>query len=248
MKAPDIMTEQVRTVRADEPVAVALELLAAAEARHLPVVNARGELEGILSDRDLRGLLGRYDEDPERFAEAWNAASMRVGAVMTADPITVDPQADVEDIVGLFVEEKIGALPVVDTDRRVLGIITYIDVLRAWQREHEAIGVPVILPTTAALEDRALAGRGERRGVPLGMARRGGREARARGSRGRGEEGSRGARITIGAKKVTSKKAAPKSAPPKKVTPKKAAPKRAAPKRAAPKRAAPKRAAPARAR
>jgi hypothetical protein len=76
--------------------------------------------------------------------------------------------------VALLVDEKVGALPVVDSDRRVLGIITYIDVLTAWQREHEAIEVPALLPTTAELEDRALTGRGERHGVPAGMARRGG--------------------------------------------------------------------------
>lgn len=162
MKAPDIMTEEVRTVRADQPVSVALEMLSATESRHLPVVNRRGELEGILSDRDLRGLLGRYDADSEQFAAAWNKAHMPVSDVMTRDPITVDDAADVEEIVELFVDQKLGAVPVVDSDKHVLGIISYIDVLRAWQREHEATGVPGILPTTAELEDRARANEARR--------------------------------------------------------------------------------------
>src|SRR4051794_6737046 len=105
MKAPDIMTQDVQTVRASDPVSTALELLAATEARHLPVVNDEEELVGILSDRDLRGLLGRYDEDAERFGEVWNKARMPVAQVMTRDPIAVDDDADVEDIVGIFVDE-----------------------------------------------------------------------------------------------------------------------------------------------
>jgi CBS domain-containing membrane protein len=161
MKAPDVMTREARVIPADETIATALELLAATESRHLPVVGDDGELVGMLSDRDLRALLGRYDEDRASFAEAWNSARMPVRSAMTRNPIAVGDDADLEEVVELLIDQKVGALPVVDAEKKVLGIISYIDVLRAWQREHEAIEAPALLPTTAALRDRARGAQGD---------------------------------------------------------------------------------------
>lgn len=172
MKAPDIMTVEVRVIRADETIATALELLVAVEARHLPVVDEDDRLVGMLSDRDLRDLLCRYSENAIEFAEAWRHAQMPVADVMTRDPISVTDGADIEDVVELLLDNKVGAIPVVDDAKQVLGIISYIDVLRAWQREHESTEVPPLLPTTFEIRERARLAEGEwDGGAPVGATR-----------------------------------------------------------------------------
>jgi acetoin utilization protein AcuB len=53
---------------------------------------------------------------------------------MSSDVIFVEPETEVSDVVGLLLEHKVGALPVIRPDtREVVGIISYIDVLRALQ-------------------------------------------------------------------------------------------------------------------
>jgi hypothetical protein len=64
MRAPDIMITEVQVIRADETIATALELLAGADSRHLPVVDEEGELVGMLSDRDLRALPDAGEVEP----------------------------------------------------------------------------------------------------------------------------------------------------------------------------------------
>ena len=53
MIAADIMTDNPRTIRSTDPVSDAVDLLHSMNVRHLPVVDGRGQLIGMLSDRDL---------------------------------------------------------------------------------------------------------------------------------------------------------------------------------------------------
>lgn len=171
MKAPDIMTVEVRVIRADETLATALELLDAVEARHLPVVDEDDRLVGMLSDRDLCNVL-RRDEDPAASPEARSRARKPVVEVMTRDPISVTDGADIEDVVDLLIDSKVGAIPVVDDDRQVIGIISYVDVLRAWRRDQEATEVPALLPTTFEILDRSRLAQGHwDGGAPVGDTR-----------------------------------------------------------------------------
>jgi acetoin utilization protein AcuB len=57
---------------------------------------------------------------------------------MSSDVIAVEPEAELSDVIELLLEHKVGALPVVEPDtREVVGIISYIDVLRAIQDDLE---------------------------------------------------------------------------------------------------------------
>jgi len=58
---------------------------------------------------------------------------------MTTDPITVSPDDDLAEAVELLIEQKIGGIPVVDEAEGLVGIVTYVDVLRCFLnrlREH----------------------------------------------------------------------------------------------------------------
>ncbi len=133
MKAGDLMTANPVTVKPTTTIAEAWDLMTALEIRHLPVLE-NGRMVGIVSDRDLAVLdLGRlYTEEG---AEAVRRALARVVAeVMSTGVVQVEPGTELIDIVGLLIDHKVGALPVVHPDTgEVLGIVSYLDVLRELQ-------------------------------------------------------------------------------------------------------------------
>ncbi len=118
--AMDIMTSQVVSIRQTASVREALRTLDELDVRHLPVVDEHSELVGMLSDRDLQRLRRSHQ-------------SMRgpVSQVMSADLHVVSPTTDVSEIVDIMSENRIGAVPVVDADSHLAGIVSYVDVLRA---------------------------------------------------------------------------------------------------------------------
>jgi len=133
MIARDLMTPNPATVTPESTVAEAWDLMRELDVRHVPVVQD-GALVGMLSDRDLASL------DVARLFTAEGADALRrelatpVIKVMRSDVIFADPDTDVSDVVDLLVENKIGAVPVVRPDtRKVIGIVSYIDALRALQ-------------------------------------------------------------------------------------------------------------------
>jgi CBS domain-containing protein len=57
---------------------------------------------------------------------------MKVATVMTSKPITLMPEDELRDAVELLIEEKMGGIPVVDEEDGLVGIVTYVDVLRCY--------------------------------------------------------------------------------------------------------------------
>jgi acetoin utilization protein AcuB len=121
------------TVTPDTTVAEVWDLMRELDIRHVPVV-AGGALVGMLSDRDLAQL------DLPRLVTADGADRARellatpISALMTRDVVAIEPDLDVDEVIGLLVELKVGALPVIRPDtREVIGIVSYIDVLTALQ-------------------------------------------------------------------------------------------------------------------
>lgn len=124
--AVDLMTENPRTISQGASVADAIEVLEQLDIRHLPVVDDDDNLVGMLSDRDLRPLLGERDEeDPVRRARTL------VSDLMTSGVVSVTTDAEVSEIIELVLDNKIGAVPVVDGEGHVVGIVSYVDILRA---------------------------------------------------------------------------------------------------------------------
>jgi acetoin utilization protein AcuB len=138
MTARDLMTPKPVTVSPQTSFGEVWDLMRDMEIRHVPVVQA-GTLLGILSERDLARL------DVNRVLTVEGADALRrdlatpVVDVMSADVITVEPETTLSDVVAVFLESKVGALPVVEPSGEVVGIVSYIDVLRALQDGLERI-------------------------------------------------------------------------------------------------------------
>ena len=136
MQIDDIMTASPLTVRDDTTVGEAWETLKRLDVRHLPVVNADGELVGIVSDRDF----GTPPTPPlmaELLGTHLTPLDASISTIMTGTPLSVEPGDDVEDAIDVMVENKVGAVPVVDHEGRVVGIVSYLDVLRELRAQTE---------------------------------------------------------------------------------------------------------------
>jgi acetoin utilization protein AcuB len=97
--------------------------------RHLLVMN-EGKLVGMVTDRDLR----RPDvsHDPEGWKDFYNLDdSVHVRDVMTRKLESVAPTDPLSRAIDLFLDHRFGALPVIDDDGRLAGILSTHDVMRA---------------------------------------------------------------------------------------------------------------------
>lgn len=129
MKIVELMTKNPLVMTPGETVGQADELMTENRIRQLPVVEGSALL-GIITDRDVRSFLAESSlADPEDRAKALKT---KVRDVMTADPLTLAPDDDLRDAVELLVEDKIGGIPVVDEAEGLVGIVTYVDVLRCF--------------------------------------------------------------------------------------------------------------------
>lgn len=133
MIARDLMTPDPLTVTPKSTVAEAWDVMRDVAVRHVPVVD-RGALVGMLSDRDLAQV------DMVRLLRVEGADALReeletpIVEIMSSDVISVEPETEMSDVISLLLEHKIGAVPVVEPGtREVLGIISYVDLLRALQ-------------------------------------------------------------------------------------------------------------------
>jgi acetoin utilization protein AcuB len=127
----DIMTTEVVSVHYRQNVRHALAALYEHDIRQVPVVDDSGRVVAIVTDRDLREHVGpaaSRDEDPDLRASSLHDP---LEAVMTTDPTTLDPATDVTELIDLLIDTKFGGFPVVDHAGKLIGIVTYIDVLRA---------------------------------------------------------------------------------------------------------------------
>ena len=129
MTVVDLMTKDPLTVAAGETVGKVDELMAENNIRQIPVVNGR-ELVGIVTDRDVRAFLSdTLLAQPDARDRAVKTA---VGDIMTTEPLFISPDDDLTDTVAMLIEQKFGAIPVVDEAEGLVGIVSYVDVLRSY--------------------------------------------------------------------------------------------------------------------
>lgn len=127
----DIMTAHPFQMTSSETVAAALDMLKVhPDIRHLPVMDDE-ELVGIVSERDLRSMVGYLSGLSKGKQKGEIYLQFSVDCVMTRDVITVSPNDAILRVAHLFGERKIGVLPVLDGGKLV-GIVSYIDLLNRY--------------------------------------------------------------------------------------------------------------------
>lgn len=119
LTAREIMTRGVKTVRRDAPLREVAQLMKDEDCGVVPIVDERGCLVGIVTDRDLviRAFTGGKSPD-----------QLRASDVMTDDVECVHPEEDIHSIISLMGKRQIRRIPVVERDDRVIGIISMGDI------------------------------------------------------------------------------------------------------------------------
>jgi CBS domain-containing protein/RNA polymerase-binding transcription factor DksA len=111
----------------------ALELMVDHGIRHLPVVDARRRVVGVVTIDDLRSALpfAVSHRAPPSPAERELASESPVSEVMTYAPVTLGEESSLEEAASAMAERRIGCLPIVDGDGCLAGLLSETDVLQA---------------------------------------------------------------------------------------------------------------------
>jgi acetoin utilization protein AcuB len=121
MRVRSLMIKEPITISDRTSVQEAIHLMQDNSIRHLPVVDRSKNLSGWVTLADMKqGLLPAM------------VTGLLVADLMIKNPITIHPDADVEVAARIIYERKIGGLPVVDDNNKVVGIITVTDILNAF--------------------------------------------------------------------------------------------------------------------
>ncbi len=127
------MTQKVICIGPDAGIFEGQELMAENKVRHLPVTEPDGRLIGIVTDRDIRSALPyKFFKKPPSEEEKKNVSQLKIKDIMTGGPITISPTYTIQDALLIIQDAKVGALPVVDEDGILKGIISVRDLLRAF--------------------------------------------------------------------------------------------------------------------
>lgn len=130
--ASQIMSSDVITLNPDDSIDAAIKLFKRKKIRHIPIVKANKIVVGIISERDILHYLSGTTDDYDKQKLTLNN-NLEIKKLMKPHVLTASTDTDVRFIARLFVEQHIGAMPIV-TDGSLLGIITRSDVLGSVMR------------------------------------------------------------------------------------------------------------------
>lgn len=126
--AADAMTPFPLTTTPETLISDAVAVMVDHQVRHLPVIDSTSTIVGMLSERDVRSAIG----DPIQYVELKRSTTrLHVGDVMSYPAFTVAFDQPLLQVAKVFADTRIGAVPVLDKFGAVIGIISYVDALRA---------------------------------------------------------------------------------------------------------------------
>lgn len=140
----DIMTTDVVTIYPNDLMIVAKEIFDSNAFHHIPVVDEYQQLVGILSRHDYNKMLTTFSVFKNSKAELANRKfmmSMLVKDVMTKQVAKLNPENPISLAVGIFKENLFHALPIVDFENKVVGVLTTFDLLTYAYEEKGVLNV-----------------------------------------------------------------------------------------------------------
>jgi len=129
MLVSERMSRHPITIKQDVGIEEALKIMRDEKVRRLPVLNRRGKLAGIVSEKDLLLASPSPATSLSIHEMHYLLSRMKVSEVMTKDVITVTEYTPLEEAARIMVDNKIGGLPVL-RDGKLVGIITETDLFK----------------------------------------------------------------------------------------------------------------------
>ncbi len=137
----EVMTTEVAAVLRSTSIREVAELMARRRVSGVPVLNTDRSVVGVISERDFLRTMG--DEQSATFMDVIAdclrggkclAAPMRIQCaedIMTAPPVTVNPDTSVMEVANIMARQRINRVPVVDATGKLIGIASRADVVRS---------------------------------------------------------------------------------------------------------------------
>jgi len=144
LKAKDVMTQEVLTVRRETSVRDLALLFSERRISSVPVVNDNGDLIGMVSESDLveqdknlhiPTVVSIFDwviylESDKRFEkELQKMTAQTVGEIMSEEVLSVGPETPVSEVADIMSTKRVHAVPVVE-GLRIIGVVSRIDLIR----------------------------------------------------------------------------------------------------------------------
>jgi acetoin utilization protein AcuB len=143
------MTPTPFTVTTDTSVKEALELLDQHPFRHLPVIDADGNLQGVVTNRSLLLSSPTSATTLSVFEVDYILSHTKIGQVMSSPAIAVGPDLPLEEAARLMIDHRIGCLPVTE-GKKLVGIISDTDIFRVFVEGlgggHSSLRITVVVP------------------------------------------------------------------------------------------------------
>ena len=132
MFVKDHMTKDPAVITRDVSLMKATDIMGKGRFHRLPVVDQEGRLIGLVTGGLVKEKSGADRTSLSIYELNYLLTRTTVGDVMITDVRTIGPDAFLEEASGIMADNDISVLPVVDDDRKVLGIITDRDIYRAF--------------------------------------------------------------------------------------------------------------------
>lgn len=128
------MSTSLVSIRPETTVGAASDLLEEHDIRHLPVVDEDGKLVAMVTDRDIRSAFPSTIVDSDDLQEKLDKVQqIPVSEIMSTKTMVLRTVSTLDDAMLFFEKRTIGALPVLNEMGVVVGILSFKDLMKAWQ-------------------------------------------------------------------------------------------------------------------
>lgn len=133
MKVKDIMSTELFCVNPDKKMNRIQDIIEFNNVRHVPVVDSHGYILGIISQRDL---LQTAFSNVSKEVQYEFLHKIPICDFMKTKVITTTPDAELSEAAWMLIENKIGCLPVLDKESKIVGILTESDFVKLAAFKH----------------------------------------------------------------------------------------------------------------
>ena len=146
MKVKEIMNKEVVSIKPDDNAQEALVLLFKMEISGLPVIDEKGGLAGMFTEKDILAHIlpsyiekvGRfiYEEDPKSIKnKLLELNKIKVSQLMRREVLTTTEDTALCEVARIMLTQRARRLPVLDKEKRVVGIVAREDIVRTYAKE-----------------------------------------------------------------------------------------------------------------
>ncbi|MCL1939777.1 MAG: CBS and ACT domain-containing protein [Desulfovibrionaceae bacterium] len=130
MLVQEWMTKEVLTITPETSMMKASRLMKDKKIRRLPVVDEEMRVIGIISDRDIKDASPSKATTLDMHELYYLLSELKIKDIMTKSPVCAEAGDSVEGVALVMMERGFGGMPVVDQERKIVGIITESDIFR----------------------------------------------------------------------------------------------------------------------